>query len=167
VGAAGHRVADAVTTHEGLGRHDRLLSPTNFLSSHHLLSQLGRDLASRRGGLDGHHPWLVAFSANYFSTALEFWRRRWQERLHLWSLPEQTHISFQSGQPGDAHFAFGFFRRHAAVLSLFFSFFSSSVWILSLRTSRPLFSWYSLRCNSESNCILKLTVFHTGALAHK
>ena len=88
--AAGYLIADAVSMHEGLGRHDRLLSATSLLGYSHLLVKLGGDLFRRGSGLDRHHPGLAAFE-NGLSTALEFWRRRRQERHHLWPLVGHTH----------------------------------------------------------------------------
>ena len=50
---AGYLVADAVSMHEGLGRHDRLLSATSLLLYPNLLSQLRGDLGNRGAGLTG------------------------------------------------------------------------------------------------------------------
>ena len=88
---SGYLVADAVSMHGGLGRHDRLSPSTSLLDSFHLLGQLGSDLGRRGSGLGRHYPGLVAFVANPHSTALEFGCRRF-ERQHLWPLSAHAHI---------------------------------------------------------------------------
>ena len=72
----GYLVADAVSTHISL-----VLSPsTSLLCYLNLFSQRRGDLDSGGGGLDGHHPGLMAFLTNTHATTLQFWRRRRLER---------------------------------------------------------------------------------------
>ena len=71
----GYLVADAVSMHGGLGRHDRLSPATSLLDFSHLLGQVGSELGRRGSGFGRHHPGLAAcaFATNSHSTTLEFW----------------------------------------------------------------------------------------------